>query len=49
MLLRKYWFSVSQDEQERRMRARLDDPMRRWKLSPAANPASYVPDHAGTL
>ena len=34
VLLRKYWFSVSQDEQERRIRSRLDDPMRRWKLSP---------------
>jgi polyphosphate kinase len=34
ILLRKYWFSVSDDEQERRFRARLDDPMRRWKLSP---------------
>jgi polyphosphate kinase len=33
ILLRKYWFSVSDDEQERRFRARLDDPMRRWKLS----------------
>ncbi len=33
VLLRKYWFSVSDDEQERRFRARLDDPMRRWKLS----------------
>ncbi len=33
-LLRKYWFSVSDTEQERRFRARLDDPMRRWKLSP---------------
>jgi polyphosphate kinase 2 len=33
ILLRKYWFSVSQDEQERRFRARIDDPMRRWKLS----------------
>jgi polyphosphate kinase 2 len=32
-LLRKYWFSVSQREQERRFRSRLDDPMRRWKLS----------------
>ena len=30
----KYWFSVSDDEQERRFQARLDDPMRRWKLSP---------------
>ena len=33
ILLRKYWFSVSDDEQERRFRDRLDDPMRRWKLS----------------
>jgi polyphosphate kinase 2 len=33
ILLRKYWFSVSQREQERRFRSRLDDPMRRWKLS----------------
>src|SRR5206468_10664594 len=34
VLLRKYWFSVSDAEQERRFRDRLDDPMRRWKLSP---------------
>jgi polyphosphate kinase 2 len=34
ILLRKYWFSVSDDEQERRFRGRLNDPMRRWKLSP---------------
>jgi polyphosphate kinase 2 len=34
VLLRKYWFSVSDAEQERRFEARLDDPMRRWKLSP---------------
>ncbi|WP_243708335.1 polyphosphate kinase 2 [Actinomadura sp. GC306] len=34
ILLRKYWFSVSDAEQERRFRKRLDDPMRRWKLSP---------------
>ena len=34
LLLRKYWFSVSDDEQEARFRSRLDDPMRRWKLSP---------------
>jgi polyphosphate kinase 2 len=32
-MLRKYWFSVSDAQQERRFRARLDDPMRRWKLS----------------
>ena len=29
----KYWFSVSDEEQERRFEARIDDPMRRWKLS----------------
>ncbi len=34
VLLRKYWFSVSDSEQEERFRSRLDDPMRRWKLSP---------------
>jgi polyphosphate kinase 2 len=34
ILLRKYWFSVSDEEQERRFRGRLSDPMRRWKLSP---------------
>ena len=33
ILLRKYWFSVSDEEQEHRFRSRLDDPMRRWKLS----------------
>jgi hypothetical protein len=32
-LLRKYWFSVSDEEQQRRFKSRLDDPMRRWKLS----------------
>ena len=30
----KYWFSVSDEEQERRFQARANDPMRRWKLSP---------------
>ncbi len=30
----KYWFSVSDEEQERRFEARVHDPMRRWKLSP---------------
>src|SRR3954468_15230628 len=33
ILLRKYWFSVSDTEQERRFRGRLADPMRQWKLS----------------
>lgn len=34
MILLKYWFSVSDDEQERRFQARTTDPARRWKLSP---------------
>ena len=34
IMLRKYWFSVSDKEQERRFRSRLTDPMRQWKLSP---------------
>jgi len=34
ILLRKYWFSVSDREQERRFQSRLSDPMRRWKLTP---------------
>ncbi len=34
ILLRKYWFSVSDAEQLKRFRSRLDDPVRRWKLSP---------------
>jgi polyphosphate kinase 2 len=34
IVLLKYWFSVSDDEQERRFRARLKDPMKRWKFSP---------------
>jgi polyphosphate kinase 2 len=34
IVLIKYWFSVSDTEQERRFQARLKDPTRRWKLSP---------------
>ena len=30
----KYWFSVSDEEQERRFQARIRDPRKRWKLSP---------------
>ncbi len=33
ILLRKYWFSVSDVEQEKRFRSRQQDPLRRWKLS----------------
>ncbi len=34
IILIKYWFSVSNEEQERRFLARIDDPTKRWKLSP---------------
>ena len=34
VLLRKYWFSVSDAEQQARFASRLEDPMRSWKLSP---------------
>jgi polyphosphate kinase len=34
IILVKYWFSVSDDEQERRFQARIDDPTKHWKLSP---------------
>ena len=32
--LLKYWFSVSDEEQEARFRSRIEDPARRWKISP---------------
>jgi polyphosphate kinase 2 (PPK2 family) len=32
--LRKYWFSVSREEQRRRFVERETDPLKRWKLSP---------------
>ena len=34
IILIKYWFSVSDKEQEKRFQARIDDPTKRWKLSP---------------
>jgi polyphosphate kinase 2 len=34
IMLLKYWFSVSDEEQERRFQSRTKDPARRWKLSP---------------
>jgi polyphosphate kinase 2 (PPK2 family) len=34
IILIKYWFSVSDEEQERRFQARINDPTKRWKLSP---------------
>jgi len=34
IILIKYWFSVSDEEQERRFQSRLKEPLKRWKLSP---------------
>jgi polyphosphate kinase 2 (PPK2 family) len=35
----KYWLEVSNDEQARRFQARIDDPLRQWKLSPVDLPS----------
>lgn len=35
----KYWLEVSNEEQKRRFEARIDDPMRQWKLSPMDLPS----------
>jgi len=35
----KFWLEVSNEEQERRFRARVDDPLRQWKLSPMDLPS----------
>jgi polyphosphate kinase 2 (PPK2 family) len=32
--LLKYWFSISDEEQELRFKARIHDPLKQWKLSP---------------
>jgi len=34
IVLIKYWFSVSDEEQEHRFQARIENPTKRWKLSP---------------
>ncbi len=34
IILIKYWFSVSDEEQEHRFQSRIKDPLKRWKLSP---------------
>ena len=34
IILIKLWLEVGMDEQERRFKARIDDPLRQWKLSP---------------
>lgn len=33
VILIKYWFSISDDEQDRRFQERIDDPLKRWKFS----------------
>ena len=39
IILIKYWLEVSNEEQERRFEARVDDPLRQWKLSPIDLPS----------
>ena len=39
ILLIKYWLEVSDKEQERRFEARINDPLRQWKLSPMDLPS----------
>lgn len=39
IILLKYWLEVGNDEQKRRFEARIDDPMRQWKLSPMDLPS----------
>ena len=39
MLLLKFWLEVSDEEQEKRFQARIEDPLRQWKLSPMDLPA----------
>jgi polyphosphate kinase 2 len=39
ILLLKFWLEVSNEEQERRFQARIDDPLRQWKLSPVDLPS----------
>ena len=34
IILIKYWFAISPEEQERRFRSRLEDPRKRWKIGP---------------
>ncbi len=39
IMLIKYWLEVSEKEQKRRFEARIEDPLRQWKLSPMDLPA----------
>jgi polyphosphate kinase 2 (PPK2 family) len=38
-MLLKFWLEVSDKEQERRFKARIEDPLRQWKLSPMDLPS----------
>ena len=38
-MLVKFWLEVSNEEQERRFEARIEDPLRQWKLSPMDLPS----------
>ncbi len=52
IMLIKYWLEVSNDEQERRFEARIEDPLRQWKLSPTDLPSRekwYEYSHARDL
>ena len=39
IILLKYWLEVSNEEQEKRFLARIEDPLRQWKLSPMDLPS----------
>jgi polyphosphate kinase 2 len=39
VMLLKFWLEVSNEEQERRFAARIEDPLRQWKLSPVDLPS----------
>ena len=41
IILLKFWFEVSNEEQERRFKARIEDPLRQWKLSPIDLPSRF--------
>jgi polyphosphate kinase 2 (PPK2 family) len=39
IIIIKFWMEVGNDEQERRFKARIEDPLRQWKLSPMDLPS----------
>jgi hypothetical protein len=44
IILIKIWLEVGQEEQERRFRARMGDPLRQWKLSPLRRQTTRAPE-----